>query len=171
MSKLENIIFIRHAQSEDRAEFARTHKGCSDSARPLSKEGKKQSKQIARFMKKYLANPEHKIDKIISSPLKRTLQSIKPLKKRVNIAFETSSKIVPDCGLKGYLELLDSLAKCESVLFVGHQPDIRSCIEYLTNSAQIQVQKGAIIKLTRKSQTQGLKNCFEITLLLSPENF
>lgn len=170
MSKLESIIFIRHAQSEDREEFARTCKGRSDSARPLSKVGKKHSKQIARFMKKYLANSAHKIDKIISSPAKRTLQSIKPLKKRVKIAFETSSKIAPDCGLEGYLELLDSLSKCESVLLVGHQPDISSCIEYLTNAAQIQVQKGAIIKLMRKSQTQGLKNCFEITLLLPPEN-
>ncbi|WP_181882640.1 MULTISPECIES: histidine phosphatase family protein [unclassified Helicobacter] len=170
MSKLESIIFIRHAQSEDRAEFARAHKGRSDSARPLSKVGKKQSKQIAHFMKKYLANPAYKVDKIISSPAKRTLQTIKPLKKRVKIAFETSSKIAPDCGLKGYLEILDSLAKCQSVLFVGHQPDIQSCIAYLTNSAQIQVQKGAIIKLMRKSQTQGLQNCFEIALLLPPEN-
>ncbi|WP_066386745.1 SixA phosphatase family protein [Helicobacter himalayensis] len=170
MNKLESIIFIRHAQSEDRAEFARKHKGCDDSTRPLNKVGKKQSKQIARFMKKYLANPAHKIDKIISSPAKRTLQSIRPLKKRVKIPFETNAKIAPDCGLKAYLELLDSVAECQSVLFVGHQPDIQSCIEYLTNSAQIQVEKGAIIKLQRKAQTQDLQNCFEIALLLPPEN-
>lgn len=72
---MTEVYFIRHAQSDRTAQEDRT--------RPLTPEGKADSKKIAEVLK------NKGITHIISSPYTRTLQTVEALAKTLNLKTET----------------------------------------------------------------------------------
>lgn len=161
---LEKIILIRHADSEDRVKFARV---CSnDLERPLSKKGKAQSKKIAKF----LQSKKLPISLIISSPAKRTRQTIKPFLKSYNGAYKESKSIAPDCKIRGYMNAIESVKDCKMLALVGHQLDLGNFVEYATGIKQnLDFKKGVIVEITKKAEARRIKGGFVVTLLISPD--
>lgn len=85
---MKYIYMIRHCQAEGKAPEA-----------PLTEKGQKQAVELASFFQ------NRKVNRIISSPFKRALQTIQPLANELNIEIETnhqlaervlSSKNMPD---------------------------------------------------------------------------
>lgn len=165
---LERIILIRHADSEDRVKFAQI---CSnDLERPLSKKGKAQSKKIAEFLKS--RHKKSPISLIISSPAKRTKQTIKPFLKNFNGAYKENKAIAPDCTIKGYVSAIESVKakNCKVLALVGHQLDLGDFVEYATGVKQnLDFKKGVIVEIAKKTRAKSIKGGFIITLLITPD--
>ncbi len=165
---LERIILIRHADSEDRVKFAQI---CSnDLERPLSKKGKAQSKKIAKFLKAR----KTPISFIISSPAKRTRQTIKPFLKDFKGTYKESESIAPDCTIKGYVSAIESAKKfakdCKTMALVGHQLDLGDFVEYATGVKQnLDFKKGVIVEIAKKAGAKSVRGGFIISLLITPD--
>ena len=147
LSNLSRIIIVRHAHALDRVEFARKHP--NDLLRPLSKKGRVQCKKIARFVRDFLQDTP--ISHIVSSPAARTIQTTKPLRKILaHTPFVVCESIAPDCGREGYIKVLEQYADSQTLLLVGHQPDIGLFVEFLSGCGAITIKKGCVIELVRK---------------------
>lgn len=161
---LEKIILIRHADSLDRAVFAK--KNSNDLERHLSKLGKKQSKKISKFLKKL--HGRMPISSLLVSSAKRTMQTIKPFYKKHKNLCKKCDLILPECGIEGYLKALRS-TNGNVIVLVGHQFDLGNFVEYATLKQNLTFKKGVIIELTRKKGASEVKGGFYITLLITPE--
>lgn len=73
---MRNIYVVRHCQAEGQEPEA-----------PLTENGQKQAIDVANFFK----NKE--VDRIISSPFKRAIQTIQPLANELNIKIETNHQL------------------------------------------------------------------------------
>lgn len=170
-SPLSRLIIVRHAHALDREEFA--HKAPDDLLRPLSKKGKAQSQKITRFVRDFLDTKS--IDRLISSPATRALQTIKPLTKSLpHTPFEISTLIAPDCGYEGYVRLLEQCGDSQTLLIVGHQPDIGLFVEFLTGCGALTIKKGCVLELVRRTSRDSDKptmwqNAFRLSLLIDPK--
>ncbi len=72
---ITNLYFIRHAKSDERIR--------DDENRPLTESGLLAAQKISRWFE------DIQIDKIISSPYKRVLQTLEPISKKLMIEIET----------------------------------------------------------------------------------
>lgn len=161
---LERIILIRHADSLDREIFAK--KNNNDLERPLSKEGKKQSKKIAKFLKKLHSRVP--FSSVLFSSAKRTTQTIKPFAKKHKNLCKKCDLILPECGIEGYLKAIQSV-NANTIVLVGHQFDLGNFIEYATSKQNLNFKKGVVVELTRKKGVNEAKGGFQLTLLITPE--
>lgn len=168
---MKTITLLRHADTISREEF-RVRGNKNDLLRPLSKLGKSQSKDIAHFVNHRLV-----FDTLISSPAKRTKQTLKPIEKKYKKAkILLSGDIVPDCGLEGYLKLTQTptFKRAHHILIVGHQPDLESFAKYLCPHFNSAFPKGILIRfhlnneLNHESATQGLAGKGMIDFVLPP---
>ncbi|MGX3011927.1 SixA phosphatase family protein [Helicobacter sp. 23-1044] len=162
---LQKIILIRHADTIDRAEFAKHNS--DDLARPLSKLGKKQSKKIANFLQKMHATSQ--ISLVLSSPAKRTRQTIKHFSKKHKKLCKFSEHIAPECGIEGYLKALKSAPSAKIIALVGHQFDLGNFVEFASVKQDLPIKKGTIIELSRKKGADEVKGGFYISTLIAPE--
>src|SRR5215475_8085395 len=123
------LYFLRHG----RADWPDWKK--PDDERPLTEFGKKEMRQVAKFLNRLKVQP----DLIVTSPLPRTFQT-------ANIAAEElKTKLREDETLKpgfGISELRNVLKRHGSkiLMLVGHEPDFTSVISKLT---------GACLKLSK----------------------
>jgi phosphohistidine phosphatase len=148
-----NLYILRHASAG-----LRRANPLLDVKRPLDKEGKKHSLQLA-----YVLNALNiQFDLIVSSPLKRSLQTA------VMIGTETgyeapiqqSDALAPSATVKDFQKLLRELSNRENVLVVGHNPNISVFLGSLlvpasSPEAKIRLRKGSIARvvLTRGPAT------------------
>lgn len=157
---MKTITLLRHADTISREEYRLTNKkDKSDLFRPLSKLGKIQSKHIAKFALEHLS-----FDLVVCSPAKRTLQTLKPLKKFLpKNCIMISEYIAPDCGLEGYMKLTQNKAfmEAQNVLIIGHQPDLKSFATYIAPPFNALVPKGVLIRLVLEQGAKNLAKDFE----------
>lgn len=107
------LYLLRHAEAEDLAE--------SDRARRLTPKGEGQAGRTGKFCRQYGIGP----DVILSSPVTRALQTAKIVAEHIEGA-ELIEVPWAACGMhpdtaRGELK---SFAKLDSVMLVGHQPDL-----------------------------------------------
>ena len=120
---MRQIYLLRHAKSSW-DDFS-----LQDFDRPLTDRGIKD----AGLMGKFFQTRNIKLDVVISSPSKRTTETIKyffgPDKKEV--IFEQS---LYDASTVNILKLVyDLKASIKSIMFVGHNPSMHKVTEYLTS--------------------------------------
>lgn len=164
---MQTITLLRHADTISREEYRlKNKKDKSDIFRPLSKLGKNQSANIARFAHTHL-----QFDKVFCSPTKRTQQTLKPLKKYLNADSVIICKdITPDCGLDGYMRLTQSklFQNAKNVLIVGHQPDLKSFATYLCPSFHALVPKGVLMRFIIDQKSDSLEASGSIDFIIPP---
>jgi phosphohistidine phosphatase len=138
------IYFLRHASAGKRV--VSTSK---DDRRPLDEEGILQ----ARYMGRMLANLDVQVEQIVSSPLKRALQtaSLVANELAVETAVQIDDALLPEADLAKFQAMLSRFRQYESVMAVGHNP---SMTEFLSKTisagagaAQIEFKKGAVAKV------------------------
>jgi phosphohistidine phosphatase len=148
-----NLYILRHAS----AGLRRTNP-LLDVKRPLDKEGKKHSLQLA-----YVLNALNiQFDLIISSPLKRSLQTAAMIGTETGYEapIQQSEALAPSATVKDFQKLLHEISNHENVLVVGHNPNLTTFLGSLlvpasNPEAKIRLRKGSIARvvLTRGPAT------------------
>src|SRR5436305_8482937 len=124
------LLLIRHAIAEEREDFAKT--GKDDRLRPLTEDGRKKMKQVARGLQEIV--PE--IDLLATSPLTRAAQtgaivdSVYGGLKEVEIA-----ELSPEATPVDFLRWLRK-QKADTVAAVGHEPSISLILSWLLTGTE-----------------------------------
>ena len=141
-----NLFILRHAS----AGTSRLNP-MLDVKRPLDKEGKRHCLQLAQVLNAM----DIQFDLIISSPLKRSLQTASLI--GTETGYESpilqSTALAPAATLKDFQKLLREHQIRENVLVVGHNPNLTNFLGALlvpatSSPAQIRLRKGSIARLS-----------------------
>jgi len=140
-----NLFLLRHGIAVDPGALS----GASDADRPLSQEGKKKTRNIARGMKAL----ELSFDLILSSPYARAretaeivahefgLDAVVEFSPRLEVGGDPAS-LVAEIAARG--------KDLNDVLLVGHEPQLSKLISYLlagNSGLSITMKKGGLCKL------------------------
>jgi phosphohistidine phosphatase len=138
-----NLYILRHASAG-----VRRASPVVDAKRPLDKEGKEQCLLVAR----YLNATKVQFDLIISSPLKRALQTASLVGTEVayDSKIQISDAMSPAGTLASFQALVGTLGGQDNVLVVGHNPNLPEFLGSLICSpraASIRMRKGSIARV------------------------
>jgi len=119
-----------------------------DAKRGLVKEGKEQCMLIAHV----LSALKVQIDLIVSSPLKRCLQTAQLVGTELgyDAKVEISPALAPDAGFADFQALMAEYADRDGVLAVGHNPNVFQFLGRLITGdggAAIRMRKGSIARV------------------------
>ena len=124
------LLVIRHAIAEDRDEFAKT--GKDDRLRPLTDEGRKKMKQVARGLRAQV--PE--IDLLATSPLTRAAQTGAILDTVYGGLSEVEiEELTPEAAPVDFLRWLRK-QKTGHLAVVGHEPSISLILSWLLTGSE-----------------------------------
>jgi phosphohistidine phosphatase len=115
------LYFLRHGE----ADWPGWTK--PDDERPLTDFGKKEVRQVAKFLDRLKVNP----DLIVTSPLPRALQTAEVAAEELKTKLRQDEALEPGFGIS---ELSTVLKRHRSkvLMLVGHEPDFSSVISALT---------------------------------------
>lgn len=148
-----NLYILRHASAGTRRENP-----IIDVKRPLDKEGKQQCMLVGSFLNALNVQ----FDVILSSPLKRALQTASLVGTEVGYDAKiiVTEALAPSATVAAFEKLIAGLANYENVLLVGHNPNLaiflgalfsaRSSNPGLSGQAdkpRIRLRKGAIARV------------------------
>jgi phosphohistidine phosphatase len=145
-----NLFILRHASAGTR----RTNPAV-DVKRPLDKDGKRHCLHLAHVLTALPIN----FDLIVSSPLKRSLQTAQLV--GTETGYETSilisNALAPTATYAQFQRLLHECSTYENVMVVGHNPNITSFLIQLVcghnghdgprNQPRIRLRKGSLARL------------------------
>ena len=124
------LILWRHADAEDA-------NGKEDAARELTKKGRKQAERMAKWLRPRLDGDW----RILVSPAKRALQTVKPL----DMPYGESLAVGTATSPKSLLREVGWPEAEANVLVVGHQPTLGEVAgEILGAGDDLAIRKGAI---------------------------
>jgi phosphohistidine phosphatase len=152
-----NVYFLRHAS-------AGSHKAnlAADERRPLDPDGIQQCVVIGRA----LAALEVKVDVVISSPLKRATQTAELVAREIGYEdrIEFSDALRPEADYRAFEQLLQSQAKKDEIMVVGHNPTLSEFLSLLISGGAshtaVELKKGAIAKVPVDGNSTPLQWCF-----------
>jgi phosphohistidine phosphatase len=113
------LYLLRHGHSPSLAESQVSH----DGDRPLSQQGR----QDVRASVEYLLQQGARVERILSSPLKRAMQTAQEARRIIgpNLeiqAFDPLSNQIP--GTELFRKILQETTQVQELLLVGHQPQL-----------------------------------------------
>lgn len=106
------LLVHRHASAGDRDEW-----DGDEARRPLDKRGRKQAKALVDQLSGF------EIDRIVSSPFDRCVQTVEPLARARGLEVETSDDLAEGAGAERVRALLHDLAG-RAALVCGHRPEL-----------------------------------------------
>jgi phosphohistidine phosphatase len=135
-----NVYFMRHANAG-----LRRDNPLLDAKRGLVKEGKEQCMLMARA----LSALRVQIEVIVSSPLKRALQTAQFVGTELgyDAKVETSTALLPGAEYPAFQAMLNKYAGRDGILVVGHNPSLFQSLGKLitgNGGAAIRLRKGSI---------------------------
>src|SRR5262245_47675601 len=139
-----NIYFLRHASAGKRMVSS-----SKDDRRPLDDEGILQARYIGRM----LATLDIQVEQIVSSPLKRALQTASLVANE--LAFETAIQLDdalrPEADFAHFQAMLSRFRKYDSMMMVGHNPSLTEFLSKTVSggsgTTHIDFKKGAVAKV------------------------
>ncbi len=119
-----------------------------DEKRALIKEGKEQCMLMARM----LSALKVQVDVIVSSPLKRCLQTAQFVGTELGYEakVEVSPALRPDADYAAFQQLLEKYANREGVLVVGHNPNLFKFLGRIitgNGGAGVRMRKGSVARI------------------------
>jgi phosphohistidine phosphatase len=138
-----NLYLMRHANAG-----IRRGNPALDDKRSLVKEGKDQCMLMARM----LSALKVQVDVVVSSPLKRSLQTAQFVATELGYEakVEVSAALEPDADYADFIEMLAKYADREGILVVGHNPNIFRFLGHLitgNGGAAIRMRKGSVARI------------------------
>ncbi len=156
------IYFLRHASAGQHLLNPK-----KDEKRALDKTGIEQCGFVGRALNAIDA----RVDVIISSPLKRAVQTASLVGNELGYEgkLQLEDALRPTTSFGEFRKLLDKYGKYDSVMVVGHNPNLS---EFLGRSvsesgceASIELKKGAVAKVETGRNAGGLQWCFTPKIL------
>jgi phosphohistidine phosphatase len=139
-----DIYFLRHGE----ADWPDWEK--SDDERPLTKRGKKEMHEVAKFLKRMKADPEL----IVTSPLPRASQTADIAAEHLKVKSREDKLLAPGFG-RDELERVLKKNPADSLMIVGHEPDFSHTIEQLTGGSVKLAKAGAALVELDRSWRRG----------------
>ena len=141
------LVLVRHAQAGDPERFRR-ETGRPDRERPLTGEGRQRNEAAAGGLRRLLGQ----IDHLFSSPYARAWQTAQGISEVIGRPPEAPGSLEPPWRPKPLSEWLESsVARGETALLVGHEPDLSTLIGYWLcgrgAGAPVPMEKGAACAL------------------------
>lgn len=156
-----NLFILRHASAG-----VRRGNPLLDVKRPLDKDGKRHCLQLAHVLNAL----KIQFDLIVSSPLKRSLQTASLVGNETGYESQIllSKSLAPEATLQDFQRLLNDCQHYENLLVVGHNPNLTFFLASMlvpssaTTVPQIRLRKGSLarVSITRRPGT--------LTWLLDP---
>jgi phosphohistidine phosphatase len=136
------LYFLRHGE----ADWPGWTK--PDDERPLTDFGKKEVRQVGKFLNRLKAKP----DLIVTSPLPRALQTAEVAAQQLKIKLRQDEALEPGFGIS---ELRTVLKRHHSkvLMLVGHEPDFTSVISALTG-ASVKLSKAGVALVDFDPETE-----------------
>ena len=135
------LYIVRHAKAEDRSAFM------TDYSRELTPDGIIAAARIGRYLRENSIHP----DRIVSSPAARTRDTAKVIAEQVEIDpadIQFDEKLY-EGGPKAYLAVVNALPDAvQSVMVVGHNPDVSYFAEFLTHQSIGSMSKGEVVAVS-----------------------
>jgi phosphohistidine phosphatase len=119
-----------------------------DDERPLTDFGKKEVRQVAKFLDRLNVNP----DLIVSSPLPRALQTAEVAAEQLETKLRQDEALEPGFGISELSTLLKR-HHSKALMLVGHEPDFSSVISALTGGF-IKMSKAGIALVDLDPETE-----------------
>jgi phosphohistidine phosphatase len=123
------LYFLRHGEA-DWPDWTRR-----DDERPLTDFGKKEVRQLAKFLNRLKVKP----DLIVTSPLPRASQTAEIAAEQLKAKLRRDEALEPGFGISELRTVLER-HRSKVLMLVGHEPDFTSVISALT---------GAFLKLSK----------------------
>lgn len=138
-----NLYLMRHAN----AGLARGNP-LIDAKRGLIKEGKDQCMLMGRL----LGTLKVQVDVIVSSPLKRCLQTAQFVGTELGYEarVEVNAALGPDADFPTFQRLLEKYADRDDVLMVGHNPNLFNFLGRIitgNGAAGVRMRKGSVVRI------------------------
>lgn len=123
------IYFLRHGRAIDDKNFFN-----DDHLRPLSPEGRQSIQSAAQFIAQNVSGVEF----VFSSPFLRARQTMEIVRSYLHNKPEYAELDLIQPNNNDYKKLLGYLKslECTSVLYAGHEPQIRGFIDYLISDSE-----------------------------------
>lgn len=138
------IYFLRHASAGKRMLNPK-----KDERRPLDEEGILQARYIGRL----LASLDVQVEQIVSSPLKRALQTASLVANELahEPAVRLEEALRPESDYTRFRDMLSRYRKYDAIILVGHNPTesqfLSKMISSNSGAAHIDLKKGAVAKV------------------------
>jgi phosphohistidine phosphatase len=129
------IYFLRHGE----ADWPNWNK--SDDERPLTKRGKKEMREVAKFLDRLKARP----DLIVTSPLPRAAQTAEIAADYLKAKLRRDELLAPGFGATNLRTVLKR-HRAKVLMLVGHEPDFTNVISGLTG-ASLKLSKAGVALL------------------------
>jgi phosphohistidine phosphatase len=151
------LYFLRHGLASDSDTWAG-----DDCERPLTNEGLMLMKTSANTLKKIGV----KIDVILSSPLKRAVQTAQIAATALGPDVIQDERLAYGFSLESLSEIIAEHPQSTAIMLVGHEPDFSSLVSALTGGSEIIMKKGGLarVDLIESSPLKG-----ELVWLLPPK--
>lgn len=163
------LVFVRHGVAESRVDWAQVNS--DDTARPLTNEGRRGFRSIARRLKDF----ETEISPILTSPWIRAhatadiLQEFYP-----ESPVHEVEELLPTTPAKSFCQMIErSFLEDPVVAMVGHEPHLSLLLSWLLVGEEvsfIKLKKGAVAIVDLRAPLLGPKSC-ELVALMQPKNF
>ena len=147
---MKYIYLVRHAKSSWKDKLL------SDRQRPLNKRGKENAPVMAERLRARGGQP----DLIISSPAKRARMTAKKLAAGIGYDFEqlATDERLYFHDMEGVLEVIqDTPESAQSVMVVGHNPDMTELLNLLAGHVTGNMPTCAIATLSIKGKWQDVR--------------
>ena len=138
------VYFLRHANAGQKRLSP-----VQDEKRPLDKEGIEQCRYIGRL----LNSMDTHVDLILSSPLKRAMQTAATVGNEIDYEqrIERSPALQPSADYERFRQLLNQIRTLESVMVVGHNPNMSAFLSLLVTGGlsekAIEMKKGSVARV------------------------
>jgi phosphohistidine phosphatase len=129
------LYFLRHGEA-DWPEWKK-----SDDERPLTKRGKREMRDVAKFLDRLKVRP----DLIVTSPLPRAAQTAEIAADYLKAKLRKDELLAPGFG-PSKLRTVLKRHRAKVLMLVGHEPDFTQVISELTG-ASLKLSKGGVALL------------------------
>ncbi|HZR56711.1 MAG TPA: phosphohistidine phosphatase SixA [Terriglobales bacterium] len=138
------IYFLRHANAGERVANPK-----KDEKRALDKAGIEQCGIVGRA----LVALDVQIDVLISSPLKRAVQTASLVGNELSYEgkLQMEDALRPEASFAAFRNLLEKYARHESIMVVGHNPNLKEFLGRIISEAgceaEVELKKGGVAKV------------------------
>jgi phosphohistidine phosphatase len=135
---MQQLYVVRHADAEPRK--------TTDEERRLTPKGERQAAKIGQFC----AKQEFAVGPIFSSPLVRAVQTAELLAKPLGIDVKIERGLTAGMTPARLRAFLREQHSCDSLLIVGHEPDLSQAVADLLGCApdRLRVKKATLLRLS-----------------------
>jgi phosphohistidine phosphatase len=136
------LYFLRHGA----ADWPNWKK--PDDERPLTESGKKEVRQVAKFLRRLKVRPSV----IVTSPLPRAAQTAEIAADCLKAKLRKDGSLAPGFGISELRTLLKQ-NRADSLMIVGHEPDFTDVISELTG-ASLKLSKAGVALVDIDSESE-----------------